>query len=270
LPAFVLHAGHSVGLGSWHLEPSIFLGTALALALYVFQAARMGAAVSEWRILSYVGGALAMFLALASPLDAAAHESLSMHMLQHVLLTTIGPPLVLLGLTPGLLAPVLRNGGVVSLLRRATNPVFCAAVFIVNMWLWHIPPVYEQALQNLGVHIAMHVSFITTGLLFWVPIVQPLAFNRIHEGGRLLYLFAAGFPMELLALMLLASGSVLYSYYEGAGGVWGISPLADQQIAGLIMGVLGQAASAIAATLLFFRFLDREEAPRQRGPFDAA
>jgi putative membrane protein len=135
------------------------------------------------------------------------------------------------------------------------------ALFIINMWLWHIPPVYEAALTNLNLHVAMHVAFLGTGLLFWWPVVQPMpGLARVGEGARLLYLFVTGFPMGLLALMLVASGSPVYGYYETAPRLWGISALIDQQIAGVIMGALGEAASFLAITFLFFRFLDRDEA----------
>jgi putative membrane protein len=271
----LLHIGHSIGLDSWNVEPSIVIGAMVVLGLYVFQTGRAPEAVSEWRILSFLGGVLIMFLALASPLDGAAHRSLSMHMAQHVLLTTVGPPLLLLGLTPALLGPLVRRASVARALSALTNPVVTGAAFVVNMWLWHIPPVYSTALDYLPVHILMHLSFMATGLMFWAPVVRVLGnLTRMNDGGRLLYLFATGFPMELLALMLLASGTVLYDYYEKGPGLWGMSALTDQQIAGLIMGALGQAASFVAITLLFFRFLDREEREaqqRHRGePVDAA
>jgi cytochrome c oxidase assembly factor CtaG len=203
-----------------------------------------------------------MFLALASPLDAAAHRMLSMHMLQHVLLTTIGPPLVLLGLPPAMLQPLLSRPRLRLWLGRLTNPAVTGAAFIVNMWFWHIPPIYEVALNNLPAHIAMHLTFMGTGLLFWWPVLQTVP-NRVSEGGRLLYLFVTGFPMELQALLLLASGSVIYGYYEDQAGLWGLTAIEDQQIAGLIMGAMGQIAAFVAITWLFFRYLDREvvEAP---------
>jgi putative membrane protein len=214
-----------------------------------------------------------MFLALVSPLDAAAGRLLSMHMLQHVVLTTIGPPLVLLGLPPHMLRPVLQSRSLSSLVRLITNPLVAGAVFLVNMWFWHVPPVYEEALVNLPVHVVMHLAFMATGLIFWWPVVQPLPeLSRLGEGARLLYLFVSGFPMGLLALLLLSSGNVVYAFYEPPPHLWGISPLADQQVAGIIMGALGEAASFVAITFLFFRFLDREEAqaaaPR-RSPLDA-
>ncbi len=256
----LLHLGYGVGLRSWHLEPSIITGALIILGLYIFQTARIGEAVSEWRIGAFLAGWLTMFLALASPLDGAAHRLLSMHMLQHVLLSTIGPPLVLLGLNEALLEPVTRLPWLMSVLKKITLPVVTGPVFILNMWFWHIPPIYELALTHLPIHICMHLAFMGTGLLFWWPVIQPLPrhLGRVSEGARLLYLFATGFPMELQALLLLASGTVIYSFYSRAPGLWGVPPLEDQQIAGLIMGAIGQVASFIGVTWLFFRYLDQE------------
>jgi cytochrome c oxidase assembly factor CtaG len=183
-----------------------------------------------------------------------------MHMLQHVAVTTLGPPLLLLGLTPALIDPMLRPGFVGRLARRLTHPVFAGTLFILNMWFWHVPPVYGAALDHVSIHITMHLAFIASGILFWWPVIQPSRLTgSIGNGARLLYLFATGMPMALLALLFFASGGVIYEHYETADRLWGLSAMDDQQIAGLIMGALGEAAGFAAITLLFFRFLDDEE-----------
>jgi putative membrane protein len=270
-PAPPLHLGHS--LSSWNLEPSIVIGALTVLGLYIYQTAQVDEEISEWRLFAFLGGWLAMFLALVSPLDGEAHRLLSAHMLQHVLLTTIGPPLVLLGLTPAVIKPLLDQSLIEKWLRRLTLPAVAGPLFVVNMWFWHIPPLYEAALTHLWMHISMHLLFMSTGLLFWWPVLMTVP-NRVSEGARLLYLFVTGFPMDLQALLLLASGSVIYGFYEGSQGFWGMSATEDQQVAGLIMGAIGQLASFTGITWLFFRYLDREPgepAPAPRpGPLDAA
>jgi putative membrane protein len=269
--ALLLHSGHSANLGVWHLEPSLVIGALLVLGLYVYRTARSADIASDARVACFIAGWLAMFLALVSPLDNAAHRLLSMHMLQHVFLTTIGPPLILLGLTPAVLEPLTRLPKLLRALKLLTNPAVSGSLFIVNMWFWHVPPIYETALDHLSMHIVMHVAFMATGLLFWWPVIQPLPqLGRVSEGARLLYLFVTGFPMELQALLFLASGSVVYDFYGRSPGLWGLPPLEDQQIAGLIMGGLGQVASFVAITWLFFRYLDREgtEASPRPGSVD--
>jgi putative membrane protein len=256
----LLHSFHDVDLGAWHFEPTVIAGTFIVVSFYFYGALIQKGCFVPWRAAVFLAGVMAMFLSLVSPLDAAADRLLSMHMLQHVFLTTIGPPLVLLGLPPGLLAPVFSSAKVLKVARILLNPVATATLFIVNMWLWHVPPVYDLALESLYAHVAMHVAFMATGLLFWWPVIQPSPeTGRIGDGARLLYLFATGMPMALLALMFFASGNVIYEYYDRPGPLWNLDPMDDQQIAGLIMGALGEAASFAAITWLFFRFLEREE-----------
>jgi len=257
----LLHAGADVDFSAWYFEPQTVAGAFIALGVYVYAALTLPGASSWLRGASFVSGLVLMFLALVSPLDAAAGRLLSMHMLQHVFLTTIGPPLVLLGLTPALLAPLLAW----RLLRGAaallTHPVTAATLFIVNMWFWHVPPLYGAALDSDAVHGLMHLTFVATGVLFWWPVIQPTPdLPRYGEGSRILYLLATGMPMGLLALLFFASSDVIYDHYAHVETLWGIGPKDDQQVAGLVMGALGEAASFAAVTLLFFRLLDREEA----------
>jgi putative membrane protein len=255
----LLHLGHAIG--AWSLEPTIIAATFIALSFYAYGVWTLKDAFQGRRAAAFTAGVAVMFLALVSPLDAAAGRLLSMHMLQHVAVTTIGPPLLLLGLSPALLQPLLRPGFVNRAARLLTHPVFTGTLFVVNMWFWHVPPVYGVALDHLPVHIVMHLAFIGSGILFWWPVVQPTPLTgRYGDGARLLYLFATGMPMALLALLFFASSGVIYDHYETADRLWGLSARDDQQIAGLVMGALGEAASFAAVTLLFFRFLDAEEA----------
>lgn len=266
---FVLHAGHEVSLRAWQFEPTVIGGAFIVLGLYMYGVATTPGAADLRRAVLFSLGALVMFLALVSPLDAAAHRLLSMHMLQHVALTTIGPPLVLLGLPRPLLQRVFNSARSVRALRAVANPFVAAALFIVNMWVWHVPFLYQAALDHTAVHALMHVGFMATGLLFWWPAIQPLphAFD-LGTPGRLFYIFVTGFPMAILALLLISAPDVLYGFYETAEPLWGISPLTDQQIAGVIMGSLGEAASFVAFTVLFFKLMSEEEkvAPRSGVP----
>ena len=256
----LLHAGHDVDFAAWHFEPTVVAGAFIALTLYAYGVTKLKGAFSGWRAASFTAGVAVIFLALVSPLDGASDRLLSIHMLQHVAVTTVGAPLLLLGLSPALLEPVLRSGLIRRAARNLTHPVFAGTLFIINMWFWHVPPVYDAALDNLAVHITMHLAFIVTGILFWWPVVQPTpATGRHGEGARLLYLFATGMPMGLLSLLFFASSGVIYDHYETVDRLWGLSARDDQQIAGLVMGALGEAAGFAAITILFFRFLDHEE-----------
>jgi cytochrome c oxidase assembly factor CtaG len=260
----LLHIGHSFGWGAWHIEPTIIGGALIVIGLYVYGIDRLRKADPAyevpWRQIGlFAAGSAVIFLSLSSPLDTGADRLLSLHMLQHVGLTAFGPPLVLLGLPRELIDLALRPRWLDRIVSVLTMPYIAAALFIVNMWLWHIPAVYETALTEVPVHAFMHIAFMATGLLFWWPVIQPRGATG-SEVARLLYVFATGFPMGILALILLAS-PVLYDYYETGPRLWGVSAMADQQIAGVIMGALGESASFIAFSYLFFRLMSQENSP---------
>lgn len=245
---------------SWSFEPTALLGIALAAGVYsgaLIRFRRGAEAIAWWRPAAFVAGLLTLFLALSSPLDLAADSYLLlMHMAQHALLATVAPPLLILGLTPGM-ARGLSGLPILRWLLAAAFPLAAAFIFIANMWFWHIPPVYETALDYLAVHVVMHFCFIASGLLFWWPVIQdwpPMV--RLPIAGKMVYLLVTGFPMGLLAALFFASPDVLYSNYETGPGLWGISPLTDQQVAGLVMGVVGETASFIAFTYLFLRLME--------------
>jgi cytochrome c oxidase assembly factor CtaG len=273
----LLHSGHPVTWSAWHFEPTVIGIAVIVVGLYIY-GLKFAGQVEWWRPACFFGGSLVIFLALASPLDAASDYLLSMHMLQHVVLTTFGPPLVLLGLPPQTLRRLLPAG---SARYRAvavlTLPFVAGALVLVNMWVWHVPPVYETALTDIPVHIAMHVAFMGMGLLFWWPIINPVPEMATYGNGtRLLYLFVTGFPMGILALLLLASQTVIYDpYLAQTQRLWGVSALTDQQMAGVIMGSLGESATFLAFSLIFMTFLmadepEPEPAPPQRMSADRA
>mgnify|MGYP003395407820 CR=1 FL=1 len=171
-----------------------------------------------------------------------------------------------MGLTQGMLAPLRKPGAFNQGALLAFNPLVAAALFIVNMWLWHVPPVYQLAVTETWVHAAMHIAFMAGGIIYWWPVLQATP-AKLTEGGRLLYLFVTGMPMGMLALLLIATNSVVYEHYNTTEGLFGLSPIEDQQVAGVIMGALGEFAGFIAISLLFFRYIDKEglDEPR-RGP----
>ncbi len=252
----------SLSWRSWSWEPEIFLGIAGLAVAYWWTAARdhSRARLEWWRPALFGLGLLTLFLALESPLDAAGTDYLlSAHMLQHMLLAVAAPPLLLLGLPRSMARRLVALPLAGPLLLALVAPVPPAAIFTVNMWLWHIPSVYQAALDWPSLHAAMHLAFVATGVLLWWPVIEPLPEKRtLAAPAKALYLFVTGLPMALLALALLASPALLYPHYGQTPRLWGISPLTDQQLAGLVMGALGEAGSFIAFSLLFLRFVDEE------------
>lgn len=160
--------------------------------------------------------------ALTSPIDAGAGRSFAFHMLQHVVLATFAPPLIVLGLK-GWPAQELFATPVGSLLRFATKPLLAAPLFLANMWFWHVPVIYDRAVSDLPWHISMHLAYIGTGLLFWWPLIVPRGRYALSPAGGLLYVVVSGFPMMILAFFLLASQNPIYESYRNAPIPWRMS-----------------------------------------------
>jgi cytochrome c oxidase assembly factor CtaG len=260
----LLHLGHRFAIDSWNFEPTVVSGAFIILTFYAYFAIRQQGGFNWGRAASFYTGSAIMLIALVSPLHAGADRLLSLHMLQHVALTTLGPPLVVIGLTYEMLEPLRRPGPLNQTAKIVTNPIVAAMLFTVNMWLWHLPPVYQEAVVNTPLHATMHIAFMAAGILYWWPILQSSP-SRLGEGGRLFYLFVTGMPMGLLALLLIATNSVVYSHYATTAPTWGLSPVEDQQVAGVIMGSLGEFAGFIAITWLFFRYIDLDSEEPKRG-----
>ena len=216
---------------------------------------------------AFAGAMLALLLALASPIDSLGEDYLfSAHMLQHVLLGDIAPVLLLLSLSRVLLRPVTRR--LMSLERalgRFASPLTGLALWLVLVYLWHLPPLYEAAIENPFVHLLEHVSFFTAGLAVWWPLVQPVPMRRRLTGlWTVAYIGAAKFGLAALGLYLTWSGNVLFEYYEGVPRIWGLDAIEDQNAGGAIMMVEQSLTFVIALVVLFARMLSQSEADELR------
>lgn len=233
-------------------------------AWYVVQACRPGVRVPAWRSAAFLGGLSAVLVALASPIDALAERSFTAHMVQHLLLTVVAAPLLLLG-RPLTLA--LRSGPGRPWIRRAvrsrefgalTHPVVAWLAFVGTMYATHLGPLYEAALRSPAWHAAEHSLFLATALLFWLPVVGDTpARHRLGHGARLLYL-ALAMPAEgFLALAIFSAGRALYPAYAGPGA------LDDQRSAAVVMWIVGDMMllGAIALAALAWK---ADEETRQR------
>jgi putative membrane protein len=220
------------------VEATLQLGPlALAAFLYARRArtlAARGQAVPGWRQACFYGGALVMALAL-SALGAASEELLYAHMIEHLLLGDIAALLIVLGLTGPLLAPVLRIR-LFDRLRVLTHPLVAFPLWAVDLYLWHLPVLYQAALRHSGVHALQHAMFVALGINMWMPLFGPLPkpswFGNL---GKLIYIVAVRLTGTVLGNIFLWSGTAFYPYYTHGEAVYGISPVADQNLAGAIM-----------------------------------
>lgn len=224
-------------------------------------------AVSQ--LAAFLGGLGCLGIAIASPLDDAADGLLSAHMVQHILLLTVAPGLLLLGqpLLPvlrGLPAP-LRRSLVALLVRRRSlravahalvHPLTAFLLSSVIFWSWHLPALFQLALRVPALHLIEHASFLAGGLLFWYPVALPWpSRSRWPSGATIPYLLVADVQNTVLAALLTFSDRVLYPFYEFHGRATAAAALDDQVLAGVIMWVPMSLAYLVPAALLTIQLL---------------
>jgi cytochrome c oxidase assembly factor CtaG len=228
--------------------------------------------ISAWRAISFLLGLLLIWAAVASPIAALDHELLTVHMLQHLLLMTLAPPLIWLGapfmtLLHGLprqfvdkvIGPLLHSAPVQTAGGTLTQPALCWLATAAALVGWHIPALFTLGLQSEGWHLAEHASFLAAGLLFWWPVVQPWpSVSRWPELSMILYLFLATLPCDILSGFLVFCDRVVYPVYFASSRPFGISALEDQQCAGALMWTVVTVVYLVAAAVLTTRLLSRQ------------
>jgi putative membrane protein len=240
-------------LQSWSNPLGLDLALCLTALVYARGWFRLRSAfpnlLSSWRLAAFFSGIIAIWIAIGSPLNAFDDVSLTVHMLQHLLLMSLAPPLILLGapqlpllhglpqsLARGVVSPILRWAPVKRLGDLIANPAFGwlgAAAALIG---WHIPAIFQLALRWNWLHELEHASFLGAGLLFWWPVIQPWpSVARWPRWSIPLYLFCATLPCDALSAFLVFCDRVVYSPYLSAPRVFAWSALEDQQCAAALM-----------------------------------
>jgi putative membrane protein len=242
---------------AWPFDPSVYAGL---LALF-FGHAWLARDRDLPRVasLAFGLGLLCIWLALETPIDTLSDEYLdSVHMLQHVLLGVVAPPLLLLGLNREMAGVLVRLPGV----RAVTEPVPAQVLSGLVMIVWHLPPLYDATLRSEPLHIAEHVCFIAGGVLFWWPVVGATAAHcrwRLGPMGQLLYLFIGTFPQDAVALALQFSRTPFYEFYTHAPRIVpGFDPVTDQTTAGGILMLFGKSSYFVGAVVVFLRWFNAD------------
>ena len=209
---------------------------------------------SRARVVALVVGLVLAAGVLLTPVSTVAlHYLLAAHLFQNVALAEWIPLLLVLGIAPPLAERLTASPAA----RALTHPAVALPLWLVSYAVWHVPAVYDAALRNHALLALEHVSYLVTGLLLWWPVVHD-APHRLSNAARAVYLFAAFLLASPLGLLLTFLPEPIYGFYEDAPRLWGLSPLADQQLAGVIMA--GSEAVVFFAAFAFFlsRFLDDE------------
>jgi len=243
---------------TWPFDPSVYVGLVVLFFGHAWLA--RGAADAERKHTVYfLAGLFTVWLALETPIDTISDYYLdSVHMLQHVLLAFVAPPLMLLGLSPAMAGSLLRVPG----LRGITEPIPAQLIAAVVMIAWHIPTLYDATLANESLHILEHVMFIGSGLVLYWPIVQATSSHARWEmsaGAKLVYMLLATLPQDGVALVLIFSRVPFYDFYTHAPRLLeGFTALIDQTIAGAVLMIFGKVTLGIAAGVVFFRWFGAE------------
>ena len=251
----------------WFQDPAVLAPLALLAVIYVrrFRDARKeaGGRGATWlHALAFAGSMLALLGALVTPVDGIGEDYLfSAHMLQHVLLGDIAPLLLLLSLSRVILRPVTRR---LMRLERALGPLAspwtAIAVWLGTMYLWHIPALYDAAVEHPLLHALEHFSFFAAGIALWWPLVQPIPMRRALTGLQPLgYIAAAKGGLAALGLFLAWSPTAHYPWYEDAPRIWGLTAVEDQNVAGVIMMVEQSMTLVLVMVWVFVRMLARSE-----------
>jgi len=243
---------------TWPFDPSVYVGLVVLFFGHAWLA--RGAADAERKHTLYLlAGLFTVWLALETPIDTISDYYLdSVHMLQHVLLAFVAPPLMLLGLSPAMAGSLLRVPG----LRAITEPIPAQLIAAVVMIAWHIPTLYDATLANESLHILEHVMFIGSGLVLYWPIVRATSAHARWEmsaGAKLVYMLLATLPQDGVALVLIFSRVPFYDFYTHAPRLLeGFTALIDQTIAGAVLMIFGKVTLGIAAGVVFFRWFGAE------------
>ena len=269
----------------WHWRPDILLVLALFATVYsrgwLKLRRRSTRAVSLWQITLYWLALGAIILALISPIDALSGSNLSMHMVQHLLLLMIAPLIFLLANPlPGFLwglpvkwrKPFCRLLNPASTFRRLlwtlTLLPVAWTVYVVNLWAWHHPSLYQLALRSEWTHDVEHLMFFFTSLVFWWPVVNPAPrlHGEISYGFRIIYLVAATLQNTVLGMVISLPKRVLYPFYEAMPRLMDLSPINDQALGGGIMWVSGHMYLIPILVLVARMFTREEESIRSHSP----
>lgn len=219
--------------------------------------------VPTWRIVCFTSGLALIAIAFISPLGRIDDELVFAHMIQHLLMGDLGALLIVLGLTGPLLQPLLANRWL-RWMRHLAHPLVALPLWAIDLYVWHVPVLYQAATDHSGLHALQHSCFIGFGVLMWMPLVGPLPQpNWFGVPAKIGYLIGVRFAGIVLGNVFMWSNTVFYPDYAAGEAKWHISAVTDQSIAGVIMMVEGTFVSLGLLTWLFLQWA-QQDTERQR------
>ena len=220
--------------------------------------------VDPRHVATFTTGVLVMFVAVLSPIHVVSEKYLfSVHMTQHVLITLVAPPLLILGTPDWLVRPLLRPNWAYRLARTVTHPIPAFFAFNLIFAMWHVPGLYNASVTNHAVHFGEHLVMVVSAVLMWWPLASNMPeLPRISYPMRMIYLFGLSVAQIIVFGTLVFAREPLYEFYVNAPRISAISPLVDQQIGAIIMKVGGGILFLALLIVTFYRWYGEEERKR--------
>jgi len=248
---------------TWSFEPLQLVPVALGAILYwkrVRTLARKGTPVAEWRYFLFSLGLALIVVALVSPIATLGEEeSFAFHMVQHLLLGDLAPLCIVAGLTGPILRPILSVSAIRTL-RFLAHPLVALPLWTINLIVWHLPFFWEAALRHQAVHALEHVCFFTAGAIMWAAVIEVLPGPEwFGTGAKMGYVVAVRVVSTVVGNVFVWAWTPFYGLYEKASRPWGLSPAADQGIAGAVMMVEGSLVTIAVLAWLFLRLAQEGE-----------
>ena len=268
----LLHGVADFSWTAWPIHISTLIGCAILLGAYfagigpLRRKYQWAGPVPAWQPICFTTAVVILFVSLNGPLHELSDLYLfSAHMVQHLLLTLIMAPLMLVAVPDWLWRVMIRRTVGFGVARVLTAPLVAFAVYNVVFAGWHFPMFYNWALEDHNVHIVQHLMFIAAAMFMWWPVVDPLPeLSRLVTPLRMVYLFAISIPMSLVSALITLSEGVLYPWYSDAERIFSLSALEDQQLGGVIMWVPGALIFWVAISILFYRCATAENREEER------
>jgi putative membrane protein len=275
-----MHAGMTpivragLTLSAWTWEPGVVAPLLCGALLYGRGVAALRARAPRrnmwaWQAAAFYAGLVVLVIALISPLDAASEQLFSAHMIQHELMMAVAAPLLIVGkplvvmlwAVPVRARRALGQATQSAIWRRPwqllSRPFDAWLIHALVIWIWHVPYLFQATLHNDAVHALQHASFLGSALLFWWAIVHPR--RRAALGLSVIYLFTTAVHTAVLGALMTFARAPWYPEYANGAAAWGLTPLDDQQLAGLIMWIPAGLVYLVAALLIVRRWLRDSE-----------
>ena len=260
---------------AWEFDPLVVLGLAVSAIFYtaglsrLWKATRVGSGIRRWHAAAFAVGWLAAFVALVSPLHPLGRVLFSAHMTQHEILMLVAAPLMVLGRplivflwalpnqTARRLSAYTKAPGWQSAWRAISHPLSAWLIHLFALWIWHVPALFEATIDNEFVHALQHTSFLFSALLFWWAVLHGRE-KVLGYGMGVLYIFTTALHNGILGAILTFTKTLWYPAYAETAS-WGLTPLEDQQLGGLIMWIPAGVVYIVAGLALFAGWLQEAE-----------